>query len=84
MVVSIEQRWVEHAAELAAATVYDSADSWYTGANVPGKPRVLLPYVGGVTVFRRTCDKVAEGGYREMSFGSTTNARPANVGAGAS
>jgi cyclohexanone monooxygenase len=66
-----EQAWTEHAAELAAATVYDSADSWYIGANVPGKPRVLLPYVGGVKAFRKRCEAVADGGYRGFAFGAT-------------
>ena len=37
--------------------------SWYMGANIPGKPRVLLPYVGGVGAYRERCDAVAAGGY---------------------
>jgi cyclohexanone monooxygenase len=45
------------------ATLYALADSWYMGANVPGKPRTLMPYVGGVGVYRQKCDEVAAGGY---------------------
>ena len=38
-------------------------ESWYMGANIPGKPRVLLPYVGGVGAYREICDAVAASGY---------------------
>jgi cation diffusion facilitator CzcD-associated flavoprotein CzcO len=59
-----EDRWVEHVNELAAATLYPKAASWYMGANVPGKPRVFMPYVGGMGPYRETCDAVAADGYR--------------------
>jgi len=39
------------------------ADSWYLGANIPGKPRVFMPYVGGVGAYRIKCDQVAAAGY---------------------
>ena len=45
------------------ASLYPRANSWYMGANIPGKPRVLLPYVGGVGAYRELCDAVAERGY---------------------
>ena len=45
------------------ASLYPRAKSWYMGANIPGKPRVLLPYVGGVGVYRRALRRVAESGY---------------------
>ena len=51
-----EDRWVDHVREVAGTTLYPSAASWYMGANVPGKPRVFLPYVGGVDNYRRVCD----------------------------
>ena len=38
-------------------------NSWYIGANIPGKPRVFMPYVGGVGAYRRKCDEVAANGY---------------------
>ena len=59
-----EATWVGHVNEVANATLYVKADSWYTGANVPGKPRVFMPYVGGISVYRRICDEVAADGYR--------------------
>ncbi len=52
-----------HSAELGDKTLYPLADSWYMGANVPGKPRVFLPYVGGCGHYRRLCDQIAESGY---------------------
>ncbi|MDF2441979.1 MAG: hypothetical protein JWR01_182, partial [Subtercola sp.] len=59
-----ERHWVEHVNELANRTLLPKAASWYMGANVPGKPRVFMPYLGGVGAYRRVCDEVAENGYR--------------------
>ncbi|TDC65929.1 NAD(P)/FAD-dependent oxidoreductase [Actinomadura sp. GC306] len=59
-----EDAWTQHVAEVAQATLYPAAESWYLGANVPGKPRVFLPYPAGVGVYRQTCDEVAAAGYR--------------------
>ena len=58
-----EDAWVDHVAEVGAFTLFPKADSWYMGANVPGKPRVFLPYVGGLPAFRQKCDEVAASGY---------------------
>ena len=55
--------WVDRVREVAAGTLYPEAASWYMGANVPGKPRVFLPYVGGVGEYREICDRVAADGY---------------------
>jgi cation diffusion facilitator CzcD-associated flavoprotein CzcO/acetyl esterase/lipase len=57
-----EGGWGQHVNDCADITLYPQANSWYMGANVPGKPRVFLPYVGGVNVYRATCDTVAEQG----------------------
>jgi cation diffusion facilitator CzcD-associated flavoprotein CzcO len=59
-----EAGWVDHVNEVAAATLYPEASSWYVGANVPGKPRVFMPYVGGCGRYRAECDEVAAQGYR--------------------
>ena len=45
------------------STLYPLANSWYVGANIPGKPRVFMPYVGGHHTYRRKCDEVAANGY---------------------
>jgi cyclohexanone monooxygenase len=55
--------WTAHVQDVAQATLYPTADSWYMGANIPGKPRVFLPYIGGLDVYRRRCDQIAAGGY---------------------
>jgi cyclohexanone monooxygenase len=58
-----EEAWVEHVNDLAARTLYLQANSWYLGANIPGKPRVFMPYVGGVGAYREICDGVVAKGY---------------------
>ena len=57
-----EAGWMVHNNDCAAITLFPSADSWYMGANVPGKPRGLLPYVGGVDAYRKACDEVVARG----------------------
>jgi cyclohexanone monooxygenase len=59
-----QDEWVAHVNEVANRTLYPQANSWYVGANVPGKPRVFMPYVGGLNVYRERCDEVAAAGYR--------------------
>jgi cyclohexanone monooxygenase len=58
-----ERNWVQHVNEVADSTLYPLANSWYLGSNIPGKPRVFMPYVGGFTRYWQTCDAVAENGY---------------------
>ena len=53
-----EAGWNQHVNDCADITLFPKAASWYMGANVPGKPRVFLPYIGGVGTYRRTCDEV--------------------------
>ncbi|MDN5697945.1 MAG: NAD(P)/FAD-dependent oxidoreductase [Rubrobacter sp.] len=65
-----ENAWVEHVAEVGDATLYPLANSWYMGANVPGKPRVFMPYVGGVGAYRQVCDDVAAKDYEGFAFSS--------------
>jgi cation diffusion facilitator CzcD-associated flavoprotein CzcO len=61
-----EDTWVEHHNEVAAATLLLGTDSWWVGANIPGKPRTLYPYVGGVGPFRAICQEVADKGYEGL------------------
>ena len=58
-----ENEWADHTAHLAGLTLLPKADSWYMGANVPGKPRMFLAYVGGVGVYRKICDAIAADDY---------------------
>jgi cyclohexanone monooxygenase len=63
-----ESEWVEHVNEVANATLFPRAGSWYMGANVPGKPRVFMPYAAGVGPYREVCDQVRNDGYRGFRF----------------
>jgi cyclohexanone monooxygenase len=66
-----EAAWVQHVSELGDATLYPRASSWYVGANIAGKPRVLMPYVAGCGTYRRECEEVAELGYAGFTLTST-------------
>jgi cyclohexanone monooxygenase len=63
-----EDEWVEHVQQVADATLFPRADSWYMGANIPGKPRLFMPYIGGVGRYRRICEEVVADGYRGFRF----------------
>jgi cyclohexanone monooxygenase len=63
-----EDAWVEHNNQVADATLYPRASSWYMGANIPGKPRIFMPYVGGVAGYKRKCDEIAAKGYEGFSL----------------
>ncbi|MGQ0582166.1 MAG: flavin-containing monooxygenase [Reyranella sp.] len=58
-----ESDWVHHVNQVADSTLYPLANSWYVGANIPGKPRVFMPYVGGFDRYKQRCDAVAAKGY---------------------
>ena len=55
--------WVEHNNQVADSTLYPLANSWYVGANIPGKPRIFMPYVGGVEAYTNKCRDVVANGY---------------------
>jgi cyclohexanone monooxygenase len=69
--------WVQHVAEVGAHTLFPTAESWYMGSNVPGKPRVFYAYIGGVGLYRQTCGQIAARGYE--GFTLTGAAEPAAV-----
>ena len=63
------ESWVEHVNEAANATLLPMASSsWYLGANVPGKPRVFMPYAGGFSRYTDICNDVARDGYRGFAI----------------
>ncbi len=72
-----EATWVRHVGELADATLYPVANSWYVGANVPRKPRVFMPYVAGCGAYRRECDEVSAGGYAGFLLNGAGASSPA-------
>ena len=55
--------WIADCAARADATLFPKADSWYLGANVPGKPRVFMLFVSGFAVYNDICAEVAAAGY---------------------
>ena len=67
-----ETAWVSHVNEIADDTIYPLANSWYLGANIPGKPRVFTPYAGGVGAYRQRCNEVADAGYEGFILGPRT------------
>ncbi len=72
-----EDAWVAaRATRWRAARSIPQANSWYMGANIPGKPRVFMPYIGGVGAYRQKCDEVAAGGYTGFTL-SRREPRPA-------
>jgi cyclohexanone monooxygenase len=73
-----ENEWVWHVNEVAHQTLYPRANSWYMGANVPGKPRVFLPYIGGFGIYSDKCNEVAEKGY--AGFTLSAELRAVNTG----
>ena len=59
------EEWVAHVNDAANATLLPTVKhSWYLGANVPGKPRVFMPYAGGMVRYRRIAADIAKDGYR--------------------
>ena len=63
--------WTGHVQEVASLTLHPRAASWYMGANIPGKPRLFLPYIGGVGPYREHCAAVAAGGYEGFTMSVT-------------
>jgi cyclohexanone monooxygenase len=72
-----EARWARHVAEIADGTLLVEADSWYLGANIPGKPRMFMPYAGGMGAFDAECALILERGFEGFRFGAA--APPAAV-----
>ncbi len=63
-----QDRWVEHVNEVAGGNLRSTCSSWYVGANVPGKPRVFMPYIGGYPTYAEKCREVVEAGYEGFAF----------------
>jgi acetyl esterase/lipase len=72
-----QTKWVQHSNDIANLTLLPTANSWYMGANIPGKPSVFLPYPGGVGAYREICDEVVDRDYLGFAIagpqGTTVN-----------
>jgi cation diffusion facilitator CzcD-associated flavoprotein CzcO len=69
-----EDDWVVHVAEQAAGTLFPTADTWYMGANIPGKPRVFLPCLDFVGPYRARCDEIADHDYEGFTLSTGASA----------
>ena len=65
-----QDQWMDHVADVASRTLYPEANSWYLGVNIPGKPKVFMPYVGAG--YRHTCSQIAAENYRGFRFDGKT------------
>lgn len=65
-----QDTWIAHVNEVAKGSMLTAptCNSWYLGANIPGKPRIFMPYVGGVGEYRKKCDEVVANDYEGFSF----------------
>lgn len=63
-----QESWSAHVAELGDASLFAQCNSWYVGANIPGKPRVFLAYAGGFPAYTDKCDEIAANGYPEFNL----------------
>ncbi len=70
-----QDQWVAHVNDLADATLYPQGSSWYLGANIPGKPRVFMPYVNGCGNYRSECEAVVRDGYRGFALTAAASTR---------
>lgn len=69
-----EEAWVAHNNAVAEMTTYMDANSWYMGANIPGKPRIFMPYIGGFTAYSNICKEIAEKDYVGFAIDGEGNA----------
>ena len=58
-----QNEWMDHIEEVAGNTLRYSCNSWYVGANIPGKKRTFMPYIGGYDVYREKCDHISQNEY---------------------
>ena len=66
---SAAKKWTKHVTDVANQTLLPKANhSWYLGANIPGKPRVFMPYANGLNNYRIYCDKIAKRKYQGFVF----------------
>jgi cyclohexanone monooxygenase len=69
-VAGAEDEWMAHVGEAAGRTLRYTCGSWYLGVNIPGKPRVFMPYIGGFPKYVAKCTEVAAAGYAGFALGA--------------
>jgi cyclohexanone monooxygenase len=58
-----EDAWVEHVNEVSKVSLRSTCSSWYVGTNIPGRPRVFMPYIGGFPIYVQKCNEVMSNGF---------------------
>ena len=66
-----DDKWVAHMREVAAPTLFWNSNNWFIGANVPGKARVMLLYLGGFKAYRDHTTVIARNGFEGFHFSAT-------------
>jgi cyclohexanone monooxygenase len=74
-----EDAWVEHVNDVSTVSLRSTCSSWYVGTNIPGRPRVFMPYIGGFPVYVQKCNEVMSGGFEGfvLDGAQDSNAAPA-------
>ena len=71
-----EDEWVAHVADVASISLRSTCSSWYVGANIPGRPRVFMPYIGGFPVYVQKCNEVLAAGFEGFVLDAPASAPP--------
>ena len=73
-----EDAWVEHVNDVSTVSLRSTCSSWYVGTNIPGRPRVFMPYIGGFPVYVQKCNEVMSNGFAGfvLDGGHKSNAEP--------
>ncbi len=61
-IADYEDDWVEHVTDVSKVSLRSTCSSWYVGANIPGRPRVFMPYIGGFPIYVNKCNEVMDKG----------------------
>jgi cyclohexanone monooxygenase len=75
-----EDAWVEHVNEVSKVSLRSTCSSWYVGTNIPGRPRVFMPYIGGFPIYVQKCNEVMNGGFEGFVLeGAAATNKPPKV-----
>jgi cation diffusion facilitator CzcD-associated flavoprotein CzcO len=76
--VEDEDAWVEHVNEVSKVSLRSTCSSWYVGTNIPGRPRVFMPYIGGFPIYVQKCNEVMSSGFDGfvLEGAAATNSAP--------
>jgi cyclohexanone monooxygenase len=67
-IATYEDEWAEHVNDVAKVSLRSTCSSWYNAANIPGRPRVFMPYIGGFPIYVQKCNEVMTNGFEGFVF----------------